>query len=142
MHLDSCTFFDLKGFGHLHLNDLKHINSLVGPNGSGKSSILQTIKLFFDILKNKKIHDRIPESDPNFLFSKAELCFTAKKSQDFFINSLINGSFKRLCITIECSLDQFKITEIKLDDVIISITNKNEINEIYELNNTKQRRKK
>ncbi|PWB16983.1 hypothetical protein DCO44_01350 [Acinetobacter sp. AM] len=133
MQLENCTFFNLKGFGDLHLNDLKRINSLIGPNGSGKSSILQTIKLSFDILKNKKIHDRIPESDPNFLFSKAELCFTAKNSQDFFINSLINGNFKKLSITIECSLDQFKITEIKFDSVIINITNKNNIKEISNL---------
>lgn len=133
MHLENCNFFDLKGFGDLHLNDLKHINSLIGPNGSGKSSILQTIKLSFDILKNKKIHDRIPESDPNFLFSKAELCFTAENSQDFFINSLINGNFKKLSITTECSLDQFKITEIKFDSFIINITNKNNIKEISNL---------
>lgn len=134
MHLDNCTFFDLKGFEYLHLNDLKHINSLIGPNGSGKSSILQIIKLVFDILKNKKIHDRIPKSDPYFLFSKAELCFTAQNSQDFFINPLINGNFKKLSLTIECSSDQFKITKIKFGNVVINITNNNNIEEISDLN--------
>ncbi len=133
MHLDNCTFFGLKDFEYLQLNDLKHINSLIGPNGSGKSSVLQIIKLSLDILKNKKIHARIPKSDPHFLFSKAELCFTAKNSQDIFINSIINGNFKKISLIIECSSNEFKITQIKFDSFTINITNNNDIEEILDL---------
>lgn len=133
MHLDNCTFFGLKDFEYLQLNDRKHINSLIGPNGSGKSSVLQIIKLSLDILNNKKIHARIPKSDPHFLFSKAELCFTAKNSQDIFINPIINGNFKKISLIIECSSNEFKITQIKFDSFTINITNNNDIEEILDL---------
>ncbi|MFX1735384.1 AAA family ATPase [Paraburkholderia sp. A1RI_3L] len=117
MFLVNCKLSGLAGFSTLELKDLNSLTALIGPNGTGKSSILNTLRLVFEILGKNTLSDLLPKHDPWNRFNSAYLEFSSQNPLNTSgLSEHVGEGHQTMRIEVICDDSTFCVNRIEFPD--------------------------